>query len=260
MPKPRILVLDIETSPLVSYHWRTRDENIGMEQIKEDTTILCFAAQWLGEKRVHWFGTGGRGAAKVRDDRAVMRRLWWFLDKADVVIGHNIKQFDLKRIRSRMLELGMKPYSPVRPVDTLSESFRNFGHTFNKLAWVTRKQKLKKSEHPEFPGISLWVAVLKDMRKAWRVMRDYNIRDVTANAQYYLDIRPWIEGHPNVGIYKTDSDKPTCPRCGGEEMNSWGYISAQMNRYHRYMCRSCGGYARGRMPVRDMNKGRLLAN
>jgi hypothetical protein len=49
---PRILFLDIETAPLQSYHWGLWDQNIGLEQIGTEWSILSFSAKWLGERRV----------------------------------------------------------------------------------------------------------------------------------------------------------------------------------------------------------------
>ena len=46
MSKPRILLIDIETAPLLSYTWGTWDQNIGLNQIEQDTYILSWAAKW----------------------------------------------------------------------------------------------------------------------------------------------------------------------------------------------------------------------
>jgi len=51
---PRILVLDIETSPNLAWVWGMWDQNVGINQLVESQTVLCFAARWLGEKKVHF--------------------------------------------------------------------------------------------------------------------------------------------------------------------------------------------------------------
>ena len=45
-----ILLLDIETSPVVAWVWGLRDQNVGLNMIKEDWYVLSWAAKWLGDK------------------------------------------------------------------------------------------------------------------------------------------------------------------------------------------------------------------
>jgi hypothetical protein len=56
--KPRIVTLDIETAPIQSFHWGLFDQNIGLNQVACDWSILSFAAKWLDEKSVLFKGTG----------------------------------------------------------------------------------------------------------------------------------------------------------------------------------------------------------
>ena len=66
MTSPKILVIDIETSPLESWTWGIWDQNVSLEQIKTEWTILSFAAKWLGKRPILYADTGGRGVKKVR--------------------------------------------------------------------------------------------------------------------------------------------------------------------------------------------------
>ena len=49
---PKVLVIDIETSPNVVYAWGLWDQNIGISQVIEPSRVLCFAAKWVGQKKV----------------------------------------------------------------------------------------------------------------------------------------------------------------------------------------------------------------
>src|ERR1700761_5055614 len=178
---PRILVLDIETSPLESYTWGLFDQNVSLDQIKTEWSILSYAAKWVGKKEVFFNHTGGRGVAKVRDDRLLMGELWNILDAAEIVVVQNGVSFDLKKINARLSIHGYGPYSPVRTVDTLRVARKHFGYTSNKLAWLSKYlTPTKKSEHKKFPGMELWLECLKDNPKAWQEMRKYNIQDIVA--------------------------------------------------------------------------------
>jgi hypothetical protein len=240
---PSILTLDIETAPLRSFHWGLWDQNIGLEQIETEWSILSYSAKWLHQKRVHFQHTGGRGADKVRDDSGLMKSLWPLLHAADIVVAQNGKEFDLKKINARLALHDMKPYSPVRVIDTMQVAKRHFAFTSNKLAWLSKYlTPAKKSEHKEFPGFELWAECLKDNPKAWRVMRKYNARDVVATEQLYLRLRPWIEGHPNVATYTSDT-VIACPKCGSTKLHSNGYRTNQYGQFRRLQCQACGGWA-----------------
>jgi hypothetical protein len=258
---PRIVTLDIETAPLESYHWGLWDQNIGLEQIVCEWSILSFSAKWLGDSRVIYQDTGGRGPAKVRDDRAVVRALWDVLDEADIVIAQNGKAFDVKKINARMLLLGFRPYSPIKIVDTMLAARRHFEFSSNKLAWLSKHlTPAKKSTHKKFPGFELWAQCLKDNPEAWAEMRKYNCQDTVATEQLYLRLRPWIEGHPNVAAYAS-GEKVACPKCGGVDLQMRGRSLTQFGEYHRYQCKGCGGWARSRYTLNSIAKRHsLLSN
>lgn len=242
---PKVLTLDIETAPLESYTWGLFDQNVGLEQIKTEWSILSYAAKWLGIKKVLYGDTSGRGASKVRDDKPLLGSIWKLLDETDFVIAQNGQRFDLKKINARLLMHGFKPYSPVRVIDTMLVAKKHFGFTSNKLAWMSKYlTEEKKSEHKKFPGFELWTECLADNPKAWAEMRKYNIQDVIATEELYLKQRPWIASHPNVGTY-TEAIH-ACPKCGSADVQRRGKARTLLSVYNRYQCNACGGWSRGK--------------
>jgi DNA polymerase elongation subunit (family B)/ribosomal protein L37AE/L43A len=243
---PRTLVIDIETAPIEAYVWGLFDNNVALNQIKTEWSILSYAAKWLDEKQVHYDDTSGRGARKVRDDKKLMRGLWELLDEADIVVGQNHKKFDLKKIHARMVEHGYKPYSPIRVVDTTIEARRYFGFTSKKLEWMSKHlTDCPKDSHKEFPGFELWTECLVDNPRAWREMKKYNIRDVEATEKVYRRLLPWIATHPNAAVHIQDKE-PRCPKCSSKDLQRRGFALTQQGSYPRWQCNECGGWARGK--------------
>lgn len=257
----RILTVDIETAPLELYGWGIWEETVGLDQIKAEWSVLSYSAKWLDKKEVIFRHTGGRGANKVRDDKALLQDLWKLLDEADIVIAQNGRDFDLKKINARMVMHDLPPYAPVRVIDTRIAAKRHFGFTSNKLAWLSKHlTAAKKSEHKKFPGFELWVECLKDNPAAWREMKHYNATDVISTEQLYLKLRPWIEGHPNLATYM-DKGAKACPKCAGTKLISNGYRTNQYGRYKRMQCQGCGGWSFARTPVNTAsNRANLLGN
>ena len=244
--KPRILTLDIETAPLESYTWGIWEQNVGLDMIKTEWSILAYAAKWLGKSKVVYDDTSGKGADHVRNDWRLVDGLWHLLDEADIVVAQNGARFDVKKINARLVMQGFGPYSPIRVVDTLTVAKRYFGFTSNKLEWQSKYlTDSPKSKHKKFPGFELWAEVLKDNPKAWAEMQKYNKQDVIATEKLYLTQRPWIANHPNLGTY-SDAAIHACPNCGSTNVAKHGFRYMQQGKYQRYDCNECGAFSRGK--------------
>lgn len=256
-----IVTLDIETCPISAYVWGIWEQNVGLNMIAEEWTILSFSVKRLGEKGVTFHSSGGRGKAKVRDDYALCQRLWDVLDAADIVVTQNGQQFDIKKINARLIMHGFKPYSPVKVIDTKLAAKKHFGFTSNRLEWMSKhvNKGATKDKHKKFPGFELWQECMLDNPKAWAEMRKYNNIDVVATEELYLHMRPWMSGHPNLDVYR-DADDVACPRCQAHTMQRRGVSVTQTGRFPRYQCTSCGGWTKGRTAITaKVHRSRLMS-
>jgi predicted RNA-binding Zn-ribbon protein involved in translation (DUF1610 family) len=260
MTDAKILVIDIETSPLSLQGWGLFDQNFSIEQIEKDWSILSFSALWVHKpKRVIYMDTGGRGAEHVRDDRRLMRPLWNLLNEADIVVAQNGRKFDVRKIYARLIAHGFKPPSPFRVVDTMLVARKYFAFTSQKLKYTSKllAPDTVKDDHKEFPGHELWVECLKDNPKAWRVMKRYNAQDIRSTLKVYLRTRAWDQQHPNMGTFSA-AEEHECPHCGSDNVigrNGWREVK-QQGVYKRYQCKDCGGWSRGKIMLNPLPKRR----
>lgn len=260
MTEPKILTFDIETSPVEAYVWGLWDQNIPIDFIKTDWTIFAWAAKWLGKRQIMFASTGGRGADKVRDDKPLLKGIRDLLDEADIVIAQNGKKFDVRKVNARLIQHGFQPPSPYRVVDTMLVAKKHFAFTSQKLGWTSKLlTNAPKDDHKKYPGFELWKECLLDNPGAWKEMEKYNKRDVKATEELYLKLRPWIDNHPNLGVY-SDTDTPICPKCGSDDLLSNGrrFSAKQQGSYTRYQCQNCGGWARGKTMLLPLGKRRSL--
>lgn len=250
MKHPRVLIVDVETAPLEVYAWGLYDQNVALNQIKKDWSIISFAAKWLGEKGVFQIDVGRR------TERRLLNHLWQLLDDADIVVGQNSKQFDIKKINARFIQHGMKPPSSYQQIDTKLLAKKHFGFTSNSLEYMSDKlcTKYKKLKHKKFPGMELWTECLKGNKKAWKAMREYNIFDVLATEELYNVLKPW-DNSINFNVYYGDSDA-ICT-CGSTKFSRNGYAYTSTGKYQRYECKKCGSELRSRQNLNKGNK-RLL--
>lgn len=259
--EPIIKTVDIETSPIEALTWGTFKQDIGVEQIKTEWTILSYAVKTLGDPKIRYMDTGGKGKNKVRDDYQLCKELWKELDEADIVIAQNGRAFDTKKINARMAMHNIKPYSPIRIIDTLEVAKKHFDFTSNRLAWLTKHlTDMPKDEHKEFPGMELWIQCLLDNPRAWKVMEKYNKIDVLGAEKVYLRLRPWIAQHPNLSVYTALGDKPKCPKCDSTNVQKRGYETTQTSRYQRYHCQDCGGWSRSKSILNPIKERKAYLN
>lgn len=83
----KVLVFDIETSPLLSYTWGTFDQNISLDMIVEDWSVLSWSAKWIGSKEVMYQDTSKE--RNIRNDKKIVKSIWKLLNEADVVLTQN---------------------------------------------------------------------------------------------------------------------------------------------------------------------------
>lgn len=256
MSGPSIGLIDIETAPLNADLWGLFDQNVGLNQINIEWSILSFCYKPLGAKKseVLYMDTQGN----PRDDSDLLPVLWDIMHQHDFLVAQNGKRFDMRKIRARLILNDFPPHSPVKVLDTMLMARQVAAFTSNKLEWLsTYLSSVRKSKHKDFPGHELWSECLKDNPKAWASMRKYNIPDVLSMEQVYLKLRPWVTGHSNVAVY-TDSEKLACPCCGAEDLTQDGYAYTNVGQYNRYRCNNCGAWSRDRYTINSRAKRKSL--
>lgn len=236
---PKILVIDIETAPIVAYVWALFDQNIGLNQIKSDWHLLSVSAKWLGSSKVLYLDQ--RNAKPVSNDRKLLQFAWDLMNEADVLLTQNGISFDAKKLNARFILNGMKPPSPYRHIDTLRLARKQFALTSNKLAYMSEQlcTKNRKLSSKRFPGFELWKACLDGNPKAWAEMERYNKADVLALEELYRKLQPW-DSTVNLSVY-FDHESPQCD-CGSFNLIRQGYKVTNAGKYPRLQCRDCGAW------------------
>jgi hypothetical protein len=251
----KILIIDIETLPIESYTWGIWQQNIGINQIKKDWTLLCWSAKWLFDNKVY-SAILVPNECKKRDDKRITKAIWQLIDEADIVIAHNAKKFDIKKLNTKFVLHGLPKPSYYQVIDTLEQVRKHFGFTSNKLDYVNKILGLdRKNESSDF---ELWEACINGDKKALDRMLKYNINDVKILEETYLRIRNWITSHPNVGLHIDDNIR-ACPTCGSKNLSETGKCyTTQANQYLELRCGDCGSLSRSRVGVTALKKKRNL--
>lgn len=251
---PKILIIDIETSPIMGKVWSLWKQNVSLDQIEQDWFIMSYAAKWAGEDKVIYQDC----REDVGNDLDMLRSIHELLSEADFVVAHNGIKFDIPKINARMILNGLPPPAPYKLLDTLAIAKRTFGFTSNKLAYLTDKLcEQKKLDHAKFAGWKLWNECMAGNAEAWDEMRVYNEMDVVSLEELYLILRPWTPNHPNIAIYSPVTDV-ACPKCGSSSLIKRGVRRSNKGIYQRYQCTSCGGWSRSTYTTNTLEERKNL--
>jgi hypothetical protein len=244
MSAPRILIYDLETSPVLQWRFTAgRDEGRAL-RVDEDSRILSMAWTWLGDTTVHALHNSGQG------DGPLVAKLWDLFDEADILIAHNGDRFDQPKANTRFFAHGYGPPSPYQTIDTLKVARHKFAHHSNTLDALTRLAGTEQKKQHE--GISLWFSVMEGDPRAMVAMLAYNKQDVVALKELYLALLPWMDRHPNMGIWQRG--RAVCTNCGSQDLQKRGTHKTRVNEYQRYRCNTCGYHPRQRLSERSEDR------
>lgn len=241
--KVNTVLFDIETTPLLSWNWGKYDQNA--IAIKEHSHLLSFSAKKLGGKQITKGLIDYKGYRKdLNDDFRLTSEIWAIFNEADIIIAHNGRAFDTKKVNARFSFHHLPPPSPYKVVDTKEMAKRSFNFTSNSLNDIA--DYLGIGRKLETGGFELWKECMAGNGRAWREMKTYNAYDVILLEKVYLRLLPFMQSHPNLSSIV---EGLVCPKCGSGNLQSRGEARTISQVYGRFQCLNCGGW--GRYPKKE---------
>lgn len=243
----KILLLDIETAPMIAMVWGTRKQYINHEWIAENGYIMCWTAKWLNSKeQIFKKFTKGKPLE-------LLKPIHDLLNEAQVVVHYNGKKFDVPTLNREFLLHGLPPPKPFKQVDCLLTMWEKFAFPVNKLDYIAKI--LGVGQKIDNEGAQFWRACMADEPQAWKKMEAYNRHDVVLLEGVYKRILPWISKHPNIAAL---TGTPVCPTCGSDDYERDGTYTAAQLQYEQYKCGSCKVTFRGTKSI-SPRKGQRFA-
>lgn len=236
----RILLLDIETSPIVSAHWGLFNQNISIDMIREHPRIIGFGAKWYrGKPSKFW-------SEYHHDREAMLQRAYALLDEADAVVTYNGANFDQPWIHGELAREGIGVPSPYKTIDLYRIAKKAMRFPSHKLQYVSTA--LGHEGKLSTGGFKLWRDCLwgegEVQRKAWNDMRRYCNQDVDLLEPFFDDLRPYLPASINLAALAGNFGM-VCPSCESSNLQRRGYATKQTRRYPRFHCQDCGRWSTG---------------
>lgn len=234
---PKIVGLDIETSPALVYTYGLFNQNIGIHQIVENPRITCFSWQNYGEKKVNF-------ASEYHDGRqGMLEKLYQVRNSNDIFIGYNSRRFDLPWIDGELLEAGFEIAPKALHIDLLSVFRANTKYISKKLDYVS--QLMLQDKKIDVNTLKLTLECFSDdekvSAKAWALMKRYSIKDTALLFPIFEIVKPWVKMPAPINVFDLDS----CPRCGSVNLVKRGFSYSTTGASQRWRCSDCKGYLTG---------------
>jgi len=240
--EPKVLFIDIETSPLVGYSWGTYQQNV--LKVLQPSKIISVAWKWAHEDFIHCKALPDYRGYKpgVLNDFKLVQEVWKVLDRADIVVAHHGDSFDIKKLNARFVAYNLNAPTIYQTIDTRKVAFKHFRFDSNSLNDLG--QYLGEGKKVETGGFDLWVKCIAGDADAWEKMKIYNVQDVELLHRIYLRLRPFMTNHPNMNIIAGEKDL-SCHVCLSHNIQKRGFSITHMGRKQRYQCRDCGSWSSG---------------
>lgn len=238
----RILLLDIETSPMEYYSWSRDPQYLSPDMKIKDWGILCWAAKWLFEPTIMGQSVTPK-EAKNRTQDSILGGIWDLMDEANIVVTQNGNNFDLKKLNTKFIKMGMPEPSHYVSVDTLVVAKNRFSFTYNSLEELG-KELLGLEEGKIKMNMADWKQCVTGSQEHLDKMLFYCKNDVAPLLEdVYLAELPWIKSHPNLNLF-TAHDADVCPKCESQNLK-WNeqYMTPQ-GLWEGFRC-ECGAIGRG---------------
>ena len=247
--KPRICFYDIETSLAKSYHFQQWKVNLSQKQKIQESHLLSHAWAW-GEGEV----TGSiltREEMLAHDPERLVLECWSLLDNCDVLVAHNGKRFDVRKVNSYFLQYGLPPPSPYRVIDTLLIAKQKFALPFNSLAYLA--EFLDVEQKIDTGGVDLWIQCDQGSQDALDKMNEYCMGDIVTLRGVYNRLISWSNDGVNLALYSDHG--ASCPHCSSDDVSviQGKYSHTVARKYQAYRCNGCGAVLRSNRKEGDGN-------
>lgn len=220
---------------------------IHADDVIEWPRTICAAARWYGEDEVMFAAEWEVGGYD-----GFMRRVWEWVDEADILIGHNMAAFDSKHLMSGWAEMGLPAPSPYKVIDTLKIARGSLNMESNTLDSLAKRLGVEaKSDKYDVRVAQAAVAGDKDAQAR---IEGYNRGDIIASEALFDRLRPYAKGIPHLGMWS--DDELACPSCGHTMTATGKTVHANVQRYEHLTCPNCGSHARGTARLKNPTRTR----
>ena len=135
-----ILYVDTEISKSLYFNYGAKvpSKYLRIDDIVHEYYMICWSASYIGQDKVFSDCVSPTEARKW-SDKKILKKLRDLMASADIIAGHNIDAYDMKRINTRLLLNGLEPVQGKKTLDTLKIARQKFTFESNKLDYISQR-------------------------------------------------------------------------------------------------------------------------
>ena len=242
-PSAKILVMDEEISKTIyGCYPSQKPQYLGHQDIIQDWFMICAAWRWKGAKKINCVSLlddPKRYKKNPFDDYHVVKTLRDVVAEADAIAGHNMENFDWKKLLERMAFYKLDPLPEIKIIDTLKMA-RKIGFSYANLDYLTKRLSL--SEKAETTGNKMWMNIVQGKGpEAIKECVAYCKRDIPPAEELLDRLLPYLPARYgiNENLFRGDG-VDCCPSCGSTNFQKAGFKVTAVGKYPRCNCQDCG--------------------
>lgn len=134
-----ILYIDTENSTSVyeNYGAKVPTKYLSVSNLVHEWFMLGWCASYVGKDKV-FTGFVSPTEARNRDDGGIAERLHGLMNAAEIIAGHNVDGFDIKKCNTVFMRHGLSPITGKKTIDTLKLARSKLSLESNKLDYVSQ--------------------------------------------------------------------------------------------------------------------------
>lgn len=201
------LYIDLEISKSLYYNYgaKVQSKYLRAEDRVHGYYVICWSASYVGSDKV--FSECIKPAeAMKQDDSRILVKLQALMNATDIIAGHNVYAYDVKRANTRFLLNGLDPVIGKKTLDTLKIARNKFAFESNRLGEISKELGLRDKDDITNDD---WLKIVRTGdKKTLDKVTKYCVGDVV-NGKGVLNILAKWSGKKNeYGTTKGTSELP----------------------------------------------------
>lgn len=172
-----VLYLDIEVSKSLYFNYGANVPSgyLRTDDLVHEYFIICWSASYLHDDHV-WSDSVNVKEAKDWDDGNILQKIHDLMESADILAGHNVDRFDIRRLNTRFARHGLEPVIGKKTYDTLKIARSKMAFESNKLDYISQWFGFRPKDDITNAD---WLQILKKPdKKLLDKIQTYNVGDV----------------------------------------------------------------------------------
>jgi hypothetical protein len=199
--KANILYIDLEISKSLYYSYgaKVHSKYLRAEDRVHGYYVICWSASYLGSDKVFSECIDSKSAMH-QDDSKILKKLRDLMYSTDIIAGHNVDAYDIKRANTRFLLNGIAPVIDKKTVDTLRVARSKFAFESNRLGEICKELGLRDKD--DITDADWQKIVRTGDKKTLKKVSDYCVGDVTNGKALLEKLLPYSGKKSDYGTTK----------------------------------------------------------